>query len=236
MKNFAIAALAAITLPTASNAAGIAIISEIVDAPLPGGLPKFVEITNVGDAVIDMSSIHIGNFSNGSTNLGGDSTTALSGSLVPGDSYVVSYENGDSPGAGLFFDTYGFDPDFFDLGAFINGDDVVAIFDGPATGDGTDANIIDIYGVIGTDGTGEVWEYTDGFSFRKPGEVVPGGTFSDSQWTIGGANSLETGDDVEELALILANTSPGTHGAAVPEPASVLLSLLGVGFILRRRR
>ena len=215
------------------------IISEIVDATLPGGLPKFVELTNLGSGSVDLSTIWIGNFSNGSTTLGGGSATQLSGMLASGDSYVVSYESGDSPGVGLFFDTYGFDPDFFDLGAFINGDDVVAIFDGAATGDGTDANILDVYGEVGTDGTGEPWEYTDGHSFRNPNVTDGnGGTFDSSEWTIGGANSLETGDDTTELALILSETSPGTFNSApIPEPGTTVLTGLAVAFgLLRRRR
>ncbi|MFK7802114.1 MAG: ExeM/NucH family extracellular endonuclease [Anaerolineae bacterium] len=203
------------------------IISEIVDATLPGGLPKFVELTNVGNTPIDLSTISIGNYSNGGTDLGGGSSTALSGILNACESYVVSYENSDSPGTGLFFDTYGFDPDNFDLGTFINGDDVVAIFEGVATGDGSDATMIDVYGVIGVNGDGEVWDYTDGYSFRNSGITAPSSTFTPAEWTFGGLNSLETGDDLTELPLILSLTTPGTTAdcggvspTATPGPAT----------------
>ena len=241
MKNFVwVTALCFAFASFGQNLKADLIISEIVDATLPGGLPKFVEITNTGTSTIDLSGFSIGNFSNGGTTLGGGSSTALSGMLAGGDSYVISFENGDAPGMGQFFDTYGFDPDNFDLGAFINGDDVVALFAGVATGDGSDATIVDQYGVIGVDGTGESWEYIDGYAFRNPnvtstGSLIP---FDVSQWNIGGPNSLETGDDTEELSLILANTTPGTHNFnAVPEPASGLLLgfVFGMGMIRRKR-
>ena len=235
MKKAIFGCLAALAMMT-GTANGALIISEVVDATLPGGLPKFVELTNTGGASVDLSLYSIGNFNNGGTTLGGGASTVLSGSLAAGDSYVISYENGDEPGVGVFFDTYGFDPDNFDLGTFINGDDVVALFLGPATGDGSDATLVDVYGVIGVDGSGQDWEYTDGYSFRNSTVLSPNDTFTSSEWNFGGANSLETGDDVEELALILANTTPGTH-TFVPEPTSVF-SLIGLGMAgaFRRRR
>ncbi|MCG8408078.1 MAG: lamin tail domain-containing protein [Phycisphaerales bacterium] len=195
------------------------IISEVVDATLPQGLPKYVELTNIGTMTIDLSGFTIGNYNNGSPNLGGGSSTALSGMLAAGDSYVISYEGGDSPGMGTFFDTYGFDPDNFDLGAFINGNDAIALFfadgtgaNGEATGDGSDATLADLYGVIGTDGAGQNWEYTDSYSVRL-GTVSSGnfGTFNEAEWTLNGPNFLETGDDLTELPLIQMETTPGTH-------------------------
>jgi hypothetical protein len=202
---------AALLAVVAAPASADLIISEVVDATLPGGLPKFVELTNTGAGPVDLSLYSIGNFSNGASLLGGGASTMLSGTLGSCESYVISWENGDEPGIGLFFDTYGFDPDNFDLGAFTNGDDVYALFLGAATGDGSDATLIDVYGEIGVDGTGMVWEYTDGYSYRLTATASP--TFDAAQWFIGGANSLEDagGDDVVELALILSLTTPGTH-------------------------
>ena len=186
------------------------IISEVVDATLPGGLPKFVELTNTGNSTLDLSNYSIGNFNNGSTDLAAASTV-LSGMLVTGDSHVISYENGDSPGIGTFFDVYGIDPDNFDLGAFFNGNDVLALFLGPATGDGSDATLVDVYGVIGVDGEEEEWVHIDSYAFRIPNVMAASSIFDATEWTIPGPNSLETGDDEEERALIVAKTTPGTH-------------------------
>lgn len=228
-------------LMAAASAQADLIISEVVDATLPGGLPKYVELTNTGVSPIDLSQYSIGNFSNGATTLGGDASTVLSGTLAAGDSYVISYENGDGPAPdpSVFRDTFGFDPDNFNLGAFINGDDVVALFLGAATGDGSDATLVDVYGVVGTDGSDEVWEYTDGYSFRLPSVTTSnGGVFDASEWFFGGANSLETGDDVTETALIIGSTTPGVH-AIIPEPATVATTLLGfaaAGAVSMRKR
>ncbi len=231
-KRFALLAIAG----TALSANAQLIISEVVDATLPGGLPKFVELTNTSNSTIDLSGFSIGNFSNGSTTLGGGASTVLSGMLAAGDSWVISYENGDEPGMGSFFDVYGFDPDEFSLGAFTNGDDAYALFAGAATGDGSDATLVDVYGVIGVDGTGEAWEYTDGYSFRNPSVLGGNASWTAGEWTVGGANSLEDpgGDDVIELALILANTTPGTHNF-VPAPSTAGLIALG-GLVAARRR
>lgn len=219
----------------AGTASADIIISEVVDATLPSGLPKFVELTNTGNAPVDLSAYSIGNFNNGGTTLGGGASTVLSGVLAPGDSYVISYENGDSPGLSTFFDVYGFDADNLDLGAFINGDDAIALFLGAATGDGSDATLVDIYGVIGTDGTGEAWEVTDGYSYRDFNVTTPNTSWTAGEWFIGGADSLQDpgGDDAIELGLILANTTPGTH-SFVPAPASA--ALLGLGGLVAARR
>lgn len=241
-------ALASLTALAANASAGGLIISEVVDATLPGGLPKFVELTNTSDSSIDLSLYSIGNFNNGGLTLGGGASTVLSGSLSAGDSYVISYENGDSPGVGLFFDTYGFDPDNFDLGSFYNGDDVIVLFQGPATGDGSDATIVDVYGEIGVDGTGTAWEYTDSYAYRNDSVTDPSATFNASEWTIPGPDGLETGDDVTEEALILAETSPGTHTFSAPEPetvavpvpfaaiAATMFGIAGIGFAGMRRK
>lgn len=237
MNGHGVAALFAIA-GLATVAQADLIISEVVDATLPGGLPKYVELTNTGAAAVDLSAYSIGNYSNGGTTLGGGASTLLTGTLAPGDSYVISYESSDSPGVGLFFQTYGFDPDNFDQGAFVNGDDAIALFLGAATGDGSDATLVDVYGAIGVDGSGEAWEYTDGYSYRSFNTVAGTATFTPGEWFFGGADSLEdpvAGDDMVETGLILANTTPGTH-SFVPAPGAAALLALGGLAALRRRR
>ena len=220
------------------------IISEVVDATQSGGLPKFVELTNCGNSVIDLSGFSLGNQNNSNTELGNDALV-LSGLLNPGESIVYSYENGDSPGVGTFFTVYGFDPDNFDQGAFINGDDRIILFQGAALStdpcDGTGQPIVDMLGVDGVDGSGEVWEYLDSYAFRNPGCSPNGGVFNASEWTFGGANVL----DGATIGDIVAATTPGTHLFATPSevPAggtwsmiAMAMGLVGTAFLTLRKR
>lgn len=213
----------ALVAAATSTASADLIITEVVDATLPGGLPKYVELTNTGGTTVDLSAYSIGNFNNGGTDLGGGASSGLSGQLTTCDSYVIAYETAPvDPATSLFFDVYGFEPDIY-LGPFVNGDDVIALFQGLATGDGSDATLVDIYGEIGVDGTGMPWEYMDSYATRDPDSVTASTTWNAADWFVPGPNALETGDDVEELALILANTTPGTHECTPPvptEPAS----------------
>ena len=232
MKALGTIAVAALSPLSASQAFSTTLlISEVVDATLPGGLPKYVELTNTGSDTLDLSGFSVAIYNNANTTF--SAFNGLSGTLMGGNSFVLSLEGGDSPGNGVFFDTYGFDPDSFNFGTVVNGNDVVALFEGPGT------TLLDIYRVIGVDGTGEVWEYTDGFTYRNPDVTMANPVFDPSEWAFSGPNSLETGNDVEELALILANTTPGSHDfntAVVPLPASVFLlgfAVLGFGALRR---
>ena len=184
------------------------LITEIVDADLPGGLPKFVEITNLGAVAVDLSDYSLGIFNNGSFTLNnGVSSTPLGGTLAAAASYVISFETGDTLGNSSFRTVYGIDADDLSFDAVISGNDVVILFRGVATGTGADATVVDTYGVRGTDGVGEVWEYTDGFASRRQSVTVASDTFAPSEWDFSGPGALESVD----AAGVAAATSPGTH-------------------------
>lgn len=194
------------------------VISEVIDGALFGGLPKAVELTNNTASSIDLSGFSIGNFNNGGTTLGGGQSTVLSGFLPAGESYVISYESGDGPGVGVFFDVYGCDPDNFDLAEFINGNDVIALYLadgsgslGAATGDGTDATLHDIYGEIGVDGISTAWEYTDSYAHRQT--TTASSTFNAADWVFGGPDALESNCNGDQVCLtmnhvVLTNPTP----------------------------
>lgn len=163
-------------------APGVLIITEVVDGNLSGGLPKWVELTNVGQEDIDLSDYSLGIYYNGATVLGGMAGTVrallLSGTLGSCESYVVNWQPGppvDTVGSSAFHTVYGLDPSNMDhtLGGS-NGDDVVALFLGtPGRADGGDALLVDVLGVIGTDGIVgteiAAWAFQDGFARRLPG-------------------------------------------------------------------
>ena len=89
--------------------------------------------------------------------------------------------------------------------------------------------------VSGHDSEGEMFPPRFWVCFRNANILSSSSTFDPSQWTFAGANSLEGADDTEELALIQANTTPGTHSfnssAPIPEPSTYVLLALGIGAI-----
>lgn len=194
------------------------LITEIVDGTLEFGHPKWVEISNCGTTAVDLSFYSIGNLNNGGTTIGGGASTPLSGMLAAGDQYIYDYEDefGTGNDTPRFFDVYGFQPDQFAGGGFINGDDVIALFDGVAVNDGMGGftgTVLDVYGEIGQDGTGQDWEYTDSYAYRLPG-AAQSATFNVADWFPAGVDALETGDDAEEIILMQTLTNPAGHDCA----------------------
>ena len=65
----------------------------------------------------------------------------------------------------------------------VNGDDVLALeFNGV---------VYDVFGVIGVDGSGEIWEYENSCAVRAAGaSATP--TFTASEWTINSDTSTAT--------------------------------------------
>lgn len=240
-KIFASIALALLISPVAS---ADVIITEILDGnriaadctagSSPDPFLAFVELTNFGAAPVDMSTLHINNFNNGNTtnNFG---SLQLSGTLAPGDTYYVAYEGAATPPAlSAFETTYGFVPNVFTGGKFYNGDDTVLLFDTAYVGGSAvdTTTVVDTYGVLGTDGSGEPWEYLDTSAFRNAGVTTGTSTFDATQWTYNPTNSA----DGEGCAGHLAITSVSPP-SAIPEPSSLaLLGLVGCAGFIRRRR
>jgi hypothetical protein len=216
-----------IQLEPAALGVGVLAISEICDGTLTGGQPKWVELSNVGTATIpDLSAFSIGNFNNGAGALGFDATPLNAVPLAAGASYIFAYEssgntNCDPNGLVTCFEfAYGFPADQY-AGAFTNGDDAVALFNGVglAGATATDPSLFDVYGEIGCDPNASgtpcpEWEYTDSFAVRCA--TGPAATFSAADWIIAGANALESSGSCDELCLLQTLTSPGSHAGCGP--------------------
>lgn len=193
--------VAAVALTASVASAQHPMITEIVDGPLTGGLPKWVELYNPTSTTIDLSGYEIANYNNGATLKTG--FYALTGMLAPQSFYIVSYE---ATSTTTYQTTYGAAPEFVTGFAAINGNDCVALQ--IADGFGTGA-VVDVYGVIGVDGLGQVWEYTDSYAYRCA--TAASATFIPSEWTFPGPDALEdtTGcGDPCEVTLLQTLTFP----------------------------
>lgn len=200
------------------------VLTGIFDGPLTGGLPKGVEFYATQN-IPDLSLYQVVTYANGS----GTATTpfTFSGSATAGEFLYFAYTTG-TTGTDAFAAFFGFAPDFSGNAVNVNGDDVVAIRLA------SDSSIIDVTGPIGTDGTGEPWEYLDGWAYRNDGAAASS-TYNAADWTFSGIDQLEGG------ATNAATTAPfpiGAYSPVVPEPGSAMLIGLGLAacFGARRRK
>ncbi|MEL6574057.1 MAG: choice-of-anchor I family protein, partial [Pseudomonadota bacterium] len=150
------------------------LISGVFDGPLPGGLPKGVELYVTAD-VADLSIFGIGSANNGGGSDGEEFT--LSGSAAAGDFIYITTN------ATAFETFFGFAPTFEESTASnINGDDAIELFENGV--------VIDVFGDINVDGTGEPWEHLDGWAYTNS-DRMPSDTFDPADWSFSGPNALD---------------------------------------------
>lgn len=159
------------------------IITAAFDGPLSGGTPKGIEIYVV-NTVADLSVYGVGSANNGGGTDGVE--FILSGSANAGDFLYLATE------AVEFENYFGFAPTFTDgAAAGINGDDAVELFyDVSGTFTGSEV-VVDVFGDINTDGSGEPWDHLDGWAYRNDGTGPEGSTFTVANWTFSGINALD---------------------------------------------
>lgn len=152
------------------------IISGIVDATLTGGLPKLVEFYVIED-IADLSTYGFGSANNGAGSSGEEFT--FPAVAVTAGTYI--HVATDSANVFTFF---GFYPDYVDATAGnVNGDDAIELFHNGV--------VIDLFGDINVDGTGEAWEYLDGWAYRNSNAAPNGGVFVIGEWIFSGINVLD---------------------------------------------
>ncbi|GAC05786.1 ExeM/NucH family extracellular endonuclease [Paraglaciecola chathamensis] len=157
-----------------SATAGDIVISGVIDGPLSGGTPKAIEFF-VRNDIADLSTCGFGSANNGGGSDGQEYT--FSGSAAAGDFIYIASE-------GSNFDAYfGFSPTDTAGAASINGDDAIELF--------CDGEVVDVFGDINTDGTGEPWDHVDGWAYRVASTGPDGSTFTLSNWVFSGANALD---------------------------------------------
>ncbi len=186
-----LAALLPAMVATATSAratTGDLVITGVVDGPLTGGVPKAIEVYVVNN-IADLSIYGLGSANNGGGSDGEEFTFPAVAATAGDFIYVASESTG-------FTTFFGFAPDYTSSAASINGDDAIELF--------MSGGVVDVFGDINTDGTGQPWEYLDGWAYRTDGTGQDGTTFILGNWTFSGPNALD------------GETSNGT--AATPFP------------------
>ena len=166
-----------------SGASPELILTGVIDGPLSGGVPKAAEIYVASD-IADLSQCGLGTANNGGGSDGQEFTfpavSASAGEFI----YVASETNG-------FTNFFGFAPDHTSSAMGINGDDALELF--------CQGQVIDTFGDINTDGSGQAWEYLDGWASRVPGSSADGASFALDNWIFSGANALD-GESANQTA------------------------------------
>lgn len=150
------------------------IITGIIDGPLTGGLPKAIELYALDD-IADLSAYGIGSANNGGGTDGQEFT--MTGSAAAGSFITIASDSIE------FTNYFGQGPTFISGSANINGDDAIELFFNGA--------VVDTFGEISVDGSGQAWEYTDGWTYRKIGSAPGGRNFQLSEWSFSGANAVD---------------------------------------------
>ncbi len=148
-------------------------LTGVFDGPLSGGTPKGIELF-VNQNIDDLSTCGVGSANNGGGSDGQEFTfpavSAVAGQFI----YVAS----EAPGFEAFF---GFAPDYTSNAVNINGDDAIEIF--------CDGEVVDLFGDINTDGTGQAWEHLDSWVYRIAGGASA--TFDVANWEVPGINVFD---------------------------------------------
>jgi hypothetical protein len=183
-------------------------ITGVLDGPLPGGLPKMVELHALED-VADLSAYGIGSANNGGGTDGQEFT--LSGSATAGSFVTIASE------VDQFRNYFGEAPTYRSGVANINGDDAIELF--------FRGEIVDNFGDNAVDGTGEIWDYKDGWAYRNSGPN-PGCAFRSRDWTFSGTNAVDGCIDNDSCRNSFPLQSFGVGTTSPPTPAPTVCACL----------
>jgi len=168
-----------IAMTSTSTSFDSLIISGVADATLPGGLPKCVEFYALYD-IPDLSIYGFGSANNGGGTDGVEYTFPAI-PLTAGSYYRVATDSVN------FMTFYGIFPNDLNSAANVNGDDAIELF--------KDSVVIDVFGDINIDGSGQPWEYLDGWAYRNNNTLPNGGVWDIAGWSFSGPNALDGASD-----------------------------------------
>ena len=144
------------------------LITEIAD-PSNATSARFVELFNAGENEIDLAGWKLNKYLNGSETPSSGGLDLSGHSIKAGEFFIIA----NTGYSALFNDV----PEIETTYMSGNGDDVFELVDNSNTR-------IDIYGVIGEDGTETNWEYLDGRAVRNTEINNPNVTFNTAEWTV----------------------------------------------------
>ena len=198
------------------RACGNLVITGVIDGPLPGGLPKAIELYVIAD-IPNLSQYGFGSANNGGGTDGQEYTFPATGATAGTYITVTS----DSAAFATFF---GFSATFVELGSnalSINGDDAIELF--------CNGEIVDYFGDRDTDGTGEPWEYLDGWAYRN-NNTGPDTTFTSTDWTYSGPNALdgETDNGTAATPMPVGTYTSTAMGCTKDSSATFSITILAV--------
>jgi SprB repeat/Secretion system C-terminal sorting domain len=155
---------------------GTLFITGVIDGPLVGGTPKAIELY-ANNNIADLSIYGIGSANNGGGS-DGEEFTFPAVAVTAGTFIYVTTD------ATEFMNWFGFPADYVNgVAPNINGDDAIELFMNSA--------VIDVFGDINVDGTGEPWEYMDGWAYRNTETGPDGSTFVLGNWSFSAPNALD---------------------------------------------
>ena len=179
------------------------VISGVFDGPLPGGHPKGIELHVIKD-IPDLSVYGLEKAPNGAMSIGSQAYTFPSDSYSKGDFIYIAVE---TP---MFTQYMGFAPTYTGTSEVDhNGDDAILLYYNGA--------LADVFGEVGTDGTGEFWDSVDGWAYRNANSG-PNTSFTEEEWTFSSPNVLDgcdLGDDTGTNAGCASTIPVGTYATTL---------------------
>ena len=177
----------------------ILIISEVSD-PADSSYAKFVELYNAGTLPIDFSSevFYLCRQANGGT----WADVQLTGIIQAQSTYILAYS------ASKFTNSYGSTADLNSGNISGNGNDGYFLFYGGGHATGV---LVDAYGVIDQNGTGQAWEYTDSKAVRKYSDTISSVIWNPDEWIINNYAGFEDMTPVKHHLQLIWTGSNSTQ-------------------------
>ncbi len=176
-------------------------IAGAMDATLTGGLPKAIQICATA-AIADLSAYGIESVSNGGGSASAAEFNFPADALAAGDCIWVTNDL-------IAFNTFmGIDACYETNDINSNGDDAYILY--------CSTGVMDVLGDPDNDGTGTLWEYTDGWATSN--DMLPNPVFDETEWTYSGVDGLDsTGDSNATAASPYPNTDVACPGGATED-------------------